>query len=495
MNPVPISIKQEDTTPPSKQYKTIAASASAGTLPNTASQKNVAPFVNKLYSMVNDPESDDSICWSEDGTSFFVHRQEDFARKVLPRFFKHRKFSSFVRQLNMYGFHKVPHLQQGVLETDSDSEQWEFSNPHFQRNRRDLLLLVNRKKGPDAEEKEISTVDLHHILEEIQSIKKHQMNISTQLQTIQRDNQVLWQETVAARERHHRHQETIDKILRFLASVFSNGEKRNAISRKRRYLLGPAGEHDEELSDEEHQQQSAFISEERPTKIARQNSSESTPFDLDDLVGKNDLLNLPTALPPHMKNSGSNNTSSELEDAIALNNQSKQDESNLASISDFSNITNIPQLQTLQTLITLAQSNPELLSQLTNEAFYGGGNPTPATHNYQTILPAPSTTDTSSIALPPLSAATESKSTTAATQQPRSINQVTDSISNISNTADALNHDINELGISLQALADHLGFDPTKNGNTDDKLGDEDEGELLDMDEFLNTYGKRYHWE
>jgi hypothetical protein len=34
-----------------------------------------------------------------------------------------------------------------------------------------------------------------------------------------------------------------------------------------------------------------------------------------------------------------------------------------------------------------------------------------------------------------------------------------------------------------------LGFDPSKSSNTDDKIED-DEGELLDMDEFLNTYGK-----
>ena len=270
--------------------------------------------------MVDDPESDALICWSEDGSSFFVNRQEDFARTVLPRFFKHKKFSSFVRQLNMYGFHKVPHLQQGVLETDSESERWEFSNPHFKRNQRDLLLLVSRKKGANVDEKEISTVDLHHILEEIQSIKKHQMEISSQLQSIQRDNQVLWRETVAARERHHRHQETIDKILRFLASVFSNGEKRPAISRKRRFLLGPAGDADneEEGSDEE-----VYIKEEETqTKKQRQSSPDASTFNIDDVVGKNDL-GLSTALPEHIKDSAKTNTSSDLDDAIALNDQAK----------------------------------------------------------------------------------------------------------------------------------------------------------------------------
>ncbi len=164
----------------------------------------------------------------------------------------------------------------------------------------------------------------------------------------------------------------------------------------------------------------------------------------------------------------------------------------MASINDFSNITNIPQLQNLQSLITLAQSNPDLLNILTNEAFYGNSSgathsqPQSPSHSYNTILPAPST-NTSNIALPPLSAAVNSSTS----QPPRTINDVTKSISNISNTADALNQDIDDLGISLQALANHLGFDPSKASHTDDKIDDVDDGELLDMDEFLNTYGTK----
>ncbi|CDU26231.1 related to Heat shock factor protein [Sporisorium scitamineum] len=222
--------------------------------------KNNPAFLNKLRSMVDDPNTDELIRWSPDGASFFVPNHVRFGDEVLPRFFKHNRFSSFVRQLNMYGFHKVPHLQQGALKHDSpqESELWEFSNPHFHRDHPDWLSKVQRKKGPrddkdahaDREGSNSTGQELMHagalmrtdfgahaagvdgngdgalqlasVLNAINAIKNAQTSISADLRHLQNSNQNLWQEAVESRQRAKRQQETINKILRFLAGVFGN---------------------------------------------------------------------------------------------------------------------------------------------------------------------------------------------------------------------------------------------------------------------------------
>ncbi|GAA5831959.1 hypothetical protein JCM11251_002763 [Rhodosporidiobolus azoricus] len=194
--------------------------------PNKATARSVPQFLNKLYSMVSDPGTDDLIYWSDDGDSFFITSADRVAKELLPRFFKHSNFGSFVRQLNMYGFHKVPHLQQGVLKKDTNEETdlLEFSNPNFARAQPDLLCLIRRQKakpgGEGAAAGENGALDIPSLLTDLAAIRKHQTAISADLKDLQERNNALWQEAIASREKHKKQEETINKILRFLAGVF-----------------------------------------------------------------------------------------------------------------------------------------------------------------------------------------------------------------------------------------------------------------------------------
>jgi len=101
-------------------------------------------FVTKLYQMITDPKSSHFIAWTELGTSFVVSNVGEFSRSILGAHFKHNNFSSFVRQLNMYGFHKINRTPR-VQRTTSDAQTWEFSHHKFLRGRPDLLDEIKRK--------------------------------------------------------------------------------------------------------------------------------------------------------------------------------------------------------------------------------------------------------------------------------------------------------------------------------------------------------------
>ncbi|XP_031489215.1 heat stress transcription factor B-4d-like [Nymphaea colorata] len=114
----------------------VLVSSCEGMLVTMESNQTVpAPFLIKTYQLVDDNSTDDIVSWGEDGSTFVVWRPPEFARDLLPNYFKHNNFSSFVRQLNTYRFRKIV------------PDRWEFANEFFRKGKKHLLCEIHRRKA------------------------------------------------------------------------------------------------------------------------------------------------------------------------------------------------------------------------------------------------------------------------------------------------------------------------------------------------------------
>ncbi|XP_047317257.1 heat stress transcription factor A-4a-like [Impatiens glandulifera] len=134
---------------------------------------SAAPFLAKIYEMIEDPITDSIVSWSFNGRSFIVWNPLDFSRDLLPQYFKHNNFSSFIRQLNTYGFRKI------------DPEHWEFANEEFIRGHKHLLKNIHRRKpihSHSGSSVPLTDSERQEFVEEIEKLKQDKRLLELGLQ-------------------------------------------------------------------------------------------------------------------------------------------------------------------------------------------------------------------------------------------------------------------------------------------------------------------------
>ncbi|KAG6791999.1 hypothetical protein POTOM_001136 [Populus tomentosa] len=232
-----------NTTASGGDASTSGGGSQAAPVPMASQSNSPPPFLSKTYDMVDDPETDAVVSWSSTNNSFVVWNPPEFARDLLPKYFKHNNFSSFVRQLNTYsveffdlllvrmvkGSHGLVSVQcrpqfttwsRGFRKVDPD--RWEFANEGFLRGQKHLLRTISRRKPahghtnqqPQQTRAQNSTVGA--------CVEVGKFGLEEEVERLKRDKNVLMQELVRLRQQ----QQSTDSQLQTMVQRLQGMEQR-----------------------------------------------------------------------------------------------------------------------------------------------------------------------------------------------------------------------------------------------------------------------------
>lgn len=246
-----------------KEEEAIPCDAGASSVPGSSSSSSSSfsahpmeglhevgppPFLSKTFEMVEDPATDSIVSWSQARNSFVVWDSHKFSTLLLPRHFKHSNFSSFIRQLNTYGFRKV------------DPDRWEFANEGFLGGQKHLLKTIKRRRNvnPSTQQQGGPCIELgqYGLEGEMERLRRDRNVLTSEIVKLRQQQQLSREQLVAMEARIQFTERKQQKMMAFLAKALVNrsfvhnlaqqneqGALRGiGIGRKRRLTASTSGE-------------------------------------------------------------------------------------------------------------------------------------------------------------------------------------------------------------------------------------------------------------
>lgn len=160
-------------------------------------------FLQKLYQILENNEYSSIIHWNETGDYFVIENLNLFIEKILPLHYKHNNYSSFVRQLNMYDFHKKRNKENKNI----------FEHKIFKRGKEELIGSIKRK----SKIKELKTIKPQEtIFDSTKKINK---------KTLDKNLAILLQQTNKTFEYQNTLEKSINKLTEESEKLIEDNKK------------------------------------------------------------------------------------------------------------------------------------------------------------------------------------------------------------------------------------------------------------------------------
>ena len=168
-----------------------------------SSGTKVSKFISRLYEMINNTKNIETLTWTDSGSAFAIVNTDSFTINLLKKHFKNKNYSSFVRQLNLYGFRKKR----------DTGEIHVYAHEYFLQASPEVLCEIHRRVS-ECSKQAVSMLDSEK--NAIIEIKVRQQILETKFEKLEQKNKKLMafnQAVVLRVKRYRDHEEKVEQLL------------------------------------------------------------------------------------------------------------------------------------------------------------------------------------------------------------------------------------------------------------------------------------------